>query len=482
MEHFDIIIVGAGLSGICTAHYVQKNCPNKRFVILEGRERLGGTWDLFQYPGIRSDSDMNTLGFRFRPWKAQQPIADGPSIQKYIVETAEEDGTAQYIRFNHKVKTANWSSQRQIWTIETEHSQTGEIKKISCNFFIGCSGYYNYEKGYTPEFKGLQKYQGQFIHPQKWPENLDYQDKEVVVIGSGATAITLVPAMAHTGAKKVTMLQRSPTYILARPNHDNTATYLNKILPERWTYSFIRWRNFLSGFLLYQVSKAFPNLIKKLLVKGAKAALPADFDVEKHLTPSYNPWDQRLCLSPDGDFFEAICKGKSTIVTEHIAQFTSKGIQLKTGEILEADIIVSATGLNLQVLGGIQVSIDGKAVDISKSYAYKGTMLSSIPNMALIVGYTNASWTLKAELTAQYLCRLINYLDKKSYRHCVPVYEGGSTRRSVLDDLKSGYVKRLGDTLPSQGEKSPWKGVNNYFKDIKILRYDKMDDGYLKFV
>lgn len=481
MENLDIIIVGAGLSGICTAHYLKIVCPKKRFIILEGRERLGGTWDLFQYPGIRSDSDMNTLGFRFRPWKEQQPIADGPSIQKYIIETAKEDDTTKHIHFNHKVKTANWSSQDKHWTIQAEDTKSGKLKTFTCQFFIGCSGYYNYEKGYTPEFKALNKYKGQFIHPQKWPKNLDYKNKKVVVIGSGATAITLVPAMANSGAKHVTMLQRSPTYILARPNQDNTAAFLNKFLPERATYSFIRWKNFLGGFLLFQISKIFPNFMKKVLVKGAKAQLPKGFDVEKHLTPTYNPWDQRLCLSPDGDFFEAIRKGKSSIVTEHIDGFTEKGIQLKTGEVLEADIVVSATGLNLQVLGGMEVCIDEKPVDVSKTYAYKGTMLSGIPNLAIVVGYTNASWTLKAELAAEYLCRLINYMDKKSYSTCVPRYKGNSTNLSVLDDLCSGYVQRLGKVLPSQGDKHPWKAVNNYFRDIKIYRYNKMDDGYLEF-
>lgn len=480
VEHIDVIVVGAGLSGICMAHYLKKDCPKKSFAILEGRERLGGTWDLFKYPGVRSDSDMSTLGYRFRPWKEDQQIADGPSILKYIHETAKEDGTYDKIRFNNRLVKAEWSANHKKWTLTISDTKANQTKSLTCNFLISCTGYYNYDKGYTPDFKGINDYKGQFIHPQLWPEDLDYKGKKVIVIGSGATAVTLVPAMAKEGAGHVTMLQRSPTYFISMPQKDRLANFL-RFLPDSMVYPLVRWKNIAISLYSYGFSKASPKKMKQFLIGEVKKMLPEGYDVEKHFTPSYNPWEQRLCLVPDGDFFKEIKKGRTSVVTDHIDYFNDKGIVLKSGETLEADIIISATGLVIMPFGGVEVEVDGKPFDLSKSYAYKGTMISDMPNFGLILGYTNASWTLKADLSAEYLCKFINHIDKKGYSYGIPTYKLEGKGTQIMTELESGYINRAKDLLPYNGIKKPWKVDQNYIKDILLFRYGKMVDGHIDF-
>jgi monooxygenase len=480
IQHFDVIIIGAGLSGICMAHYLKNDCPNKSFAILEARERIGGTWDLFQYPGVRSDSDMSTLGYRFRPWKEEQQIADGPSILKYIKETAKEEKTYKHILFDHKLAKADWSSKDKKWSLKVNHS-TDEATQITCSFLVSCTGYYDYDKGHTPKFKGLDQYKGQFIHPQFWPKDLDFKGKKVTVIGSGATAVTLVPAMAKQGAGHVTMLQRSPTYFIAMPMKDMMAKRLGKIMPQSWAYKLVRWKNIGISLFSYGYSKAKPKKMKEFFIANVKKMLPEGYDVEKHFTPSYNPWDQRLCLVPDGDFFKEIRNGKTSVVTEHIDQFTEKGILLKSGEELEADIVVSATGLVILPVGGIEATIDGKPFELQKSFSYKGTMVSDVPNFGLILGYTNASWTLKADLSSEYLCKLINLMDKKNCKSVIPRYKGKGKGKQIMTELESGYIDRAKDLLPYNGDKKPWKIDQHYIKDVISFRYSKMQDGHLEF-
>ncbi|MGK0390734.1 MAG: monooxygenase [Maribacter sp.] len=480
IQHFDVIIIGAGLSGICMAHYLKNDCPNKSFAILEARERIGGTWDLFQYPGVRSDSDMSTLGYRFRPWKEEQQIADGPSILKYIKETAKEENTYEHILFDHKLAKADWSSKDNKWSLKVNHSAE-EATQLTCSFLVSCTGYYDYDKGHTPKFKGLDKYKGQFIHPQFWPKDLDFQGKKVTVIGSGATAVTLVPAMAKQGAGHVTMLQRSPTYFIAMPMKDLLAKRLEKIMPQSWAYKLVRWKNIGISLFSYGYSKAKPKKMKEFFIGNVKKMLPKGYDVEKHFTPSYNPWDQRLCLVPDGDFFKEIRNGRTSVVTEHIDQFTEKGILLKSGEELEADIVISATGLVILPVGGIEATIDGKPFELQKSFSYKGTMVSDVPNFGLILGYTNASWTLKADLSSEYLCKLINLMDKKNCKAVIPRYKGKGKGKQVMTELESGYIDRAKDLLPYNGDKKPWKIDQHYIKDVISFRYSKIQDGHLEF-
>lgn len=481
MEHINVIVVGAGLSGICMAHYLQRDCPKKSYAILESRERLGGTWDLFKYPGVRSDSDMSTLGYRFRPWKEEQQIADGPSILSYIKETAQGNGSYDKIRFNQRLVHAAWSSQEKQWTLTIRDNTNETEKQLTCNFLISCTGYYNYEEGYTPAYQGKDTFKGQFIHPQFWPEDLDYQGKKVVVIGSGATAITLVPAMAETGVGHITMLQRSPTYFISMPQKDRVAGFLNKFLPQSITYGLIRWKNIGISLYSYGFSKSRPEKMKAFLINEVRKMLPDGYDVEKHFTPTYKPWDQRLCLVPDGDLFKSIKSGKASVVTEHIDAFTEKGIRLKTGEELEADIIVSATGLKILPFGGVTVDIDGKAFQLNESFAYKGTMISDLPNFGLILGYTNASWTLKADLSAEYLCRFINLLEDKGYAYGTPKYKGNGKGTQIMTELDSGYINRSKDLLPYNGDRKPWRVDQNYIKDIFAYRYSKIMDGHIEF-
>ena len=476
MEHFDVLIVGAGLSGIGAGAHLRMECPEKSFAILEGRQALGGTWDLFRYPGIRSDSDMYTLGYRFRPWTDPKAIADGASILKYIRETAEEYKLNETIRYNHRVKRAAWSTADARWTIEAE---TGSgTDRLTCNFLYLCTGYYDYEGGYTPEWSGMDRFQGLIVHPQKWTADIDYAGKRVVVIGSGATAVTLVPAMAEKAAH-VTMLQRSPTYIVARPSQDVIADFLRRLLPARAAYAITRWKNVLLGMFFYNLSRKRPSAMKRLIAKGVKKELGEE--ALKDFTPRYNPWDQRLCLVPDSDLFRSIREGKASVVTDHIETFTETGLNLKSGERLEADIIVTATGLVLKLMAGLQLEVDGSPVDFSKTMAYKGMMYSDIPNVASAFGYTNASWTLKCDLTAEYVCRILKFMDKNGYDICTPRANDPSVQSEPVLDFTSGYVQRALDTLPRQGSKTPWRLHQNYVKDLSMLRYGRVDDGTMEF-
>jgi monooxygenase len=480
VEHFDVIVVGAGLSGIGAGYHLQTEAPQKSYAILEGRDAIGGTWDLFRYPGIRSDSDMFTLGYAFKPWREAKAIADGPSIRKYVVDTAIDNGIDKKIRFNHLVKRANWSTADARWTVEAEVGPEKRLVQFTCSFLFMCSGYYDYTKGYDPEFPGRENFQGKIVHPQFWPEDLDYRDKKVVVIGSGATAVTLVPEMAKA-ASHVTMLQRSPTYVVSRPGEDAMANTLRAKLPAKLAYSLIRWRNVLMGMFFFNLARKKPAETKKNLVGLVKKELGPDYDVATHFTPRYNPWDQRICLVPDSDLFQSIRDGRSSVVTDQIETFTPSGIKLKSGQDLLADVVVTATGLKLILLGGMQVSVDGELKDLSKSMSYKGMMYSDVPNLASCFGYTNASWTLKCDLTCEYVSRLLNYMDRKDYASMTPRLRDSSVEELPWLDFSSGYVQRAKDVLPKQGNKKPWKLYQNYALDLVTLRFGKVNDGVMEF-
>jgi len=479
-EHFDIIIVGSGLSGVDAAYHLQTSCRGKTYVILESRSAIGGTWDLFRYPGIRSDSDMFTFGYPFRPWQSNAAIADGQSIRTYIRETAEAYGIDRRIRFRHRVKSASWSSADALWTIDVERGDERAPARFTCNFLFGCTGYYDYASGYTPEFVGAEKFAGQIVHPQHWPETLDYGGKRVVVIGSGATAVTIIPVIAEKAAH-VTMLQRSPTYIVSRPAEDKLATALRRRLPTRIAYAIARWYCVLFGLYFYNLSRRKPRAVKKWIVSQARAQLGADYDVLTHFTPRYNPWDQRLCLAPDADFFRAIKSGKADVVTDKIASFTADGIRLQSGRELDADIIVTATGLKMQLLGGISVAIDNKPVTFSETMNFKGVMFSDVPNLFAAFGYTNASWTLKCDLTSAYVARLINYMDRRGYAVCTPRLRDPSVKPEPLIDFSSGYIQRAVDQFPRQGSKKPWRLHQNYVRDLLSLRFGAVNDPALEF-
>jgi len=483
-EHFDVLIVGAGISGIGSGVHLQRKCPDKRYLILEGRERLGGTWDLFRYPGIRSDSDMYTLGYVFKPWTHEKAIADAPSILDYLNETVQENGIEEKIRYGSQVKRATWSSEDALWTVEVENTSreenSGETEYFSCNFLHMCCGYYDYAEGYTPDFQGRENFTGQIVHPQQWSPDIDYANKHVVVIGSGATAVTLIPEIAKTAAH-VTMLQRSPTYIVSRPAVDKLANRLRKILPARVAYFLIRWRNVLMQQYVYQRCKKYPEQAKQFLLNMVRQELGPDYDVETHFTPTYNPWDQRLCLVPDGDLFKAIKDGSASVVTDHIDHFTDTGLHLTSGKHLPADLIVTATGLKLQFLSAVEFVVDGKVLEPKETFTYKGMMLSDVPNLAVSMGYTNASWTLKCDLTCDYVCRLLNYMDKKGYSACTPRNHDPLLEREPYMGLSSGYVQRAADKLPGQGTRPPWKLYQNYLKDIFMLRHGKLTDEVMEF-
>jgi monooxygenase len=479
-EHVDVLIVGAGLSGIGAACHLRERCPDKSFTILESRDAIGGTWDLFRYPGIRSDSDMFTLGYSFRPWEDAKAIADGPAILRYVRETARDHGVDREIRFHHRVLRADWSSDDARWTVEAERTDTGAAVRFTCDFLFTCTGYYRYDEGYTPPFEGTERFRGQIVHPQHWPEDLDYSDKRVVVIGSGATAVTLVPAMADR-AEHVTMLQRSPTYIVSLPARDPLADLARRVLPAKVAYPLVRWKNVIVTTLFYKLSRRAPRLVKRLLRKGVERRLPPGYDIDTHFTPKYDPWDQRVCLVPDGDLFNAVRKGRASIVTDRIETFTEKGLKLGSGDELEADVIVTATGLNLLVLGGLQIAVDGREVKLSETVGYKGMMLGGVPNLAYAVGYTNASWTLKCDLVAEHVCRLLNHMDSRGYRQCTPLDPDPSQPREPFIDLKSGYVYRAIDKFPKQGSTTPWRLHQNYARDILMLRRAPLEDGTMEF-
>lgn len=475
--HVDVLIIGAGLSGIGAGCHLKINRPGKTYVILEGRETLGGTWDLFRYPGVRSDSDMYTLGYAFRPWKEAKAIADGPSILKYITETASAYDVDRHIRFGHRVERASWSSADALWTVQARCGD--ETRMFTCGFLFTCSGYYDYAGGYTPEFAGIERFKGRIVHPQFWPADLDFAGKRVVVIGSGATAVTLVPAMAETAAH-VTMLQRSPSYVVSRPATDNFANMLRRRLPAKLAYSITRWRNVLEQLFVFNMARRKPADVKKRLIGLVQTELGPDYDVATHFTPSYNPWEQRLCLVPDSDLFIALRSGKASVVTERIESFTESGLRLASGEELPADIVVTATGLKMQILGGIPLYVDGVQVELNRAMSYKGMMYSGVPNLATAFGYTNASWTLKADLTCEYVCRLLAYMDAGKYVQAMPVRDASVVEAPFLD-FSSGYVQRALDVLPRQGTTKPWRLNQNYARDLLTLRYGKLDDGTLMF-
>jgi monooxygenase len=483
VERVDVVVVGAGLSGIGAGYHLQTMSPDRSYVILEGRDGLGGTWDLFKYPGVRSDSDMHTLGFSFKPWTEAKSIADGPSILKYLKETVAQFGIDQHIRYGQLVTRAEWSSDDATWTVTSTDKHTGESKTIECSFLFMCSGYYSYKKGHTPEFAGRERFTGTIVHPQEWPLNLDYAGKRVVVIGSGATAVTIVPSMAQHAAH-VTMLQRSPTYMVSRPDHDALANRMRKVLPEKMAYNITRFKNTWRQQLVYNKTRTDPDKVKKLLLGGIQLELGADYDIAKHFTPNYNPWDQRLCLVPNGDFFKAMREGKASVVTDHIASFTETGIQLASGEHLEADVIVTATGLELVTLGEMDFMVDGKQVDFSQTWTYKGFAYSDIPNMASTFGYINASWTLRSDLTAEYVCRLLNHMRKKGVVQCTPrlrEQDRNMKQRPWIDGFSSGYMQRMMHRMPRQGDHEPWINPQNYRRDKKMFKHSPIDDGVMQF-
>ena len=481
VEHFDVVVVGAGISGIGAGYHLQTLCPERSYVILEGRDDLGGTWDLFRYPGVRSDSDMHTLGYSFKPWTAAKAIADGPSILAYLRETTKEFGIDQHIRYRHLVSRAEWSSDDSRWTVEA--TANGEPVTFTCNYLFMCSGYYSYKGGYTPEFAGIEQFEGTVVHPQAWPEDLDYAGKRVVVIGSGATAMTLIPAMAATAAH-VTMLQRSPTYVAAGPDKDIIANALRKVLPAKAAYAVTRKKNIALQQFIYRQSRTKPARMKATLIKRVGKALGPDYDVATHFTPSYNPWDQRLCLVPNGDLFASIKSGKASVVTDHIDTFTPTGIRLQSGEELAADIVVTATGLNLVTLGEMDFVVDGDPVDFSRTWSYKGCAYSGVPNLASSFGYINASWTLRADLTCEYVCRLLNHMAATRTTQCTPqlrTSDAGMPERPWIDGFSAGYMQRVMHLFPKQGDREPWLNPQHYGRDKQMFRESPIDDGVMQF-
>lgn len=479
----DVVIIGAGLSGIGAAVHLQNLCPDKTYAVLESRHALGGTWDLFRYPGVRSDSDMHTLGYDFKPWRAEKAIADGPAIREYMNEAADEHKVREHIRYHHALKSADWSTEDARWTLTIERKDHGGTEQISCNFLSMCGGYYNYDQAYQPEFKGIEDFKGKIIHPQFWPENLDYTGCRIAVIGSGATAMTLVPAMAKDAAH-ISMVQRSPTYVVSRPAKDWIANTLRKILPDSLAYSITRFKNVQMQRFVYWRSRTAPQKIKDQLLGEVRDALGPDYDIETNFTPSYNPWDERLCLVPDGDLFEAINSGKASIVTGHIDCFTQSGLRLESGEEIEADIIVTATGLELKVLSGVSLSVDGELVNLPETYTYKGMMCSGVPNLVQTFGYVNASWTLRADLTAEFVCKLLNQMDELGMQQCTPQLldqDQSMAKRPWIDDFSPGYMKRMMHLFPMQGDKAPWINTQNYTLDKKMIRHAPLEDGSLVF-
>ncbi len=476
----DVLIVGAGLSGIGSARHLQRECPERSFLLLESRASLGGTWDLFRYPGIRSDSDMYTLGYTFKPWPDRKALADGPSILAYLKETAAETGVDRKIRYNHKVTGAAWSSETATWTVAAERSDTGETVEFTCRFLMMCSGYYDYEQGYTPEFEGRDDFAGTVVHAQHWPEDLDYRGKRVIVIGSGATAVTLVPELAKDTAKTI-MLQRSPTYIASLPEEDPWSSFLHGRLPESWVFRIIRWKRVLLQIYVFNLSRKRPKLVRKFLLDQVRKELGEDYDVKKHFTPSYNPWDQRLCAVPEGDLFDAVRNERAEVVTDTIDRFTRRGVRLDSGGELEADIIVLATGLNLKFIGGTTLTVDGEAADPSKLFVYRGMMLANVPNLVQVFGYTNSSWTLKSDLTGQFVCRILNRMKRTGTTMAVPRMPAEGVEEEPMLDFTSGYIVRSIDKFPRQGKHLPWRVYQNFIIDFINLKFRPLKDKVLQF-
>ncbi len=483
-EYFDVVIVGAGLSGIGVACHLQRHCPGKQYVILEARHELGGTWSLFRYPGVRSDSDMYTLGYQFKPWREAKSIADGSSILNYVQETAREYAIEQHIRYGHALKAAYWSSSEASWTLETECQRTGSMVRLRCNWLMMCTGYFSYQGGHTPVFPGQASFSGPIIHPQDWPQDLDYRGKRVVVIGSGATAMTLVPAIAPE-VDHVVMLQRSPTYVVALPTEDRLANLLRKLLPEKLAYALIRWKNVAGQQFYYRRMRQYPEEAKVRLIERVRQELGSDYDVETHFTPRYNPWDQRLCIVPDGDLFRALRSGKASMATGHIERFTSKGILLQSGEFLDADMIVTATGLSLVSLGNVAFWLDGEPIDFPNRFTYKGLMYSDVPNLISTFGYINASWTLRVDLTAEFICRVIQTMDRAGARQCTPrlrPQDQGMSPRPYIEGFTPGYLQRASHLFPKQGDREPWLNPQRYLRDKQMFRKDPIEDGVLELV
>jgi monooxygenase len=479
-EHLDVLIVGAGLSGIGAAHHLQRRHPERTFALLEARSELGGTWSLFRYPGIRSDSDMLTLGFGFRPWREAKAIVDGPAILGYLRETAEAYGIDRRIRYGQRVVRADWSTADARWTVEVEDVESGGTTRIACGFLLGATGYYRYDEGYAPVFPGTERFGGPIVHPQHWPEDLDWAGKRVLVIGSGATAVTLVPAIAERAAH-VTMLQRSPSYILTLPAMDPLARPILRLLPERPAFAVLRWKNILQQIFVYQLSQRRPALVRRILRRLTAWQLPRGYDVDRHFSPRYDPWDQRLCVVPDGDLFRAIRAGRASMVTDRLDTFTETGVRLASGAELEADVIITATGLNLLLLGGVQLAVDGEDVEPARAMTYKGMMLEGVPNFAFALGYTNSSWTLKADLTGEYVARLLTHMDRHGYVACVPRNDDPTVEPRPLLDFEAGYVLRSLAELPKSGSKAPWRLRMNYAADVLALRFGRVDDGVMRF-
>ncbi|MDN5762126.1 MAG: NAD(P)/FAD-dependent oxidoreductase [Microlunatus sp.] len=476
LDHVDVLVVGAGLSGIGAACHLRRQCPGKTMAIFEARDRMGGTWDLFRYPGLRSDSDMFTLGYSFRPWGSPRAIVDGPSILAYLTDTAREYGLDREIRYRHRVVRAEWSSAAGRWMVTADRGAAGTVT-LSCSFLFACSGYYRYDQGYLPEFTGRGDFTGTLVHPQQWPDGLDLTGQRVVVIGSGATAVTLVPELAEQAAH-VILLQRSPTYIATVPAIDPTAVKLRRWLPGRLVHLLVRWKYVLASMVTFGLSRRRPEKMKALLRRRAIAQLPAGFDVDTHLTPTYQPWDQRLCAVPDGDLFRTIRSGPAEIVTGIIERFTADGVRLRSGQELAADVIVTATGLNLLAFGGMELVVDDRVVDPADTVAYKGMMMSGVPNFSFTLGYTNASWTLKADLVARYVCRLLRYLDRRGYRSATPVKPDlNPNQLTPLIELQAGYIRRGEHRLPKQGQSTPWRLHQNYLRDLWMLRWGPLTNG-----
>jgi len=478
---FDVIIIGAGLSGICAAYHLQQRCPNLSYCILEAREDVGGTWDLFRYPGIRSDSDKFTFGLSFKPWKDDALTASGDSIQRYLREAAEEQGISRNIRFGTKALESDWDEAGQHWRINTLHTSSGDEQTLHGRFLFACSGYYRYESGYTPEFSGRENFRGPIIHPQQWPAELDVAGKRITIIGSGATAVTLAPSLAARGAK-VTIVQRSPTWIMALPSRDKRAALLNRWLPSGLAHTANRWRHILLQMVFYQLSRRRPKMVSRMLLQSVEKMTGGVVDVDTHFKPRYKPWDQRLCLVPGADLFKAVRSGAVTMVTDHIDRFTEQGLKLRSGTEVESDVVVTATGLSIQFLGGMTVRVNGKVVTPAEHYLYKGMMLNDVPNAAMAVGYTNASWTLKCELIAKYVCRLLNYMERHDFTSCRPVYpHAGDEGESALD-LQSGYVQRAKHLIPRQGRQAPWRLYQNYILDRMALSWRSVRDNSMHFM
>ena len=480
IEQVDTLIVGAGLSGIGSAVHLRQGLPQQSVLILEARERLGGTWDLFRYPGIRSDSDMHTLGYSFKPWTGAKAIADGPSILQYVQEAAQEFGVLPLIRFGHKVLTADWDSAAARWLVAVKRLADDTVLQVHCRFLLMCSGYYNYEHGYTPAIPGMDSFTGKVVHPQHWPQDLDYRGQQVVVIGSGATAMTLVPEMAKLAAQ-VTLLQRSPTYVVARPSRDAIADGLRRALPAKTAYALTRWKNVLTGLFYFTLARRNPELAKARILQGATQALPAGYPVNPHFTPSYKPWDQRICLLPDADLFSAISQDRARMVTDTIEMIEPQGLRLHSGELLPADVIVTATGLDLLGFGGMHIAVDGVPLEVSKCLSYKGMMLNGVPNFAYVFGYTNASWTLKSDLTGQYVLRLLRHMRSQGLDSVVPQLNDSTVQPEPWVDFSSGYFQRAMDRFPKQGSKKPWRLYQNYARDLLALRWSALEDGVLQF-